>query len=490
LNRGRAAARPVVSTAEVRSEPMVGRRRILQAVALGIVLSLAAFASGTASARQSATTLTLGANAVVGGKNAAEASWLTTYVIPNFEKAMAAEGKDVDVRFQGTGVADEAYKAQIALDLRTGGGADIVTLDGIWVGEFAQAGFIKPLRDVVGPAADNWTGWQQIPKAVQTNMSFKGRRYGIPAGTDGRVLYYNKDLFRRAGLPQRWQPRSWADILSAARRLKARVSDVTPLQINAGTAMGEATTAQGFLPLLVGTGKRIYNQDTGKWLGNTRELRQVLSFYQQVYRAGLGDRNLQLRADGRDRSFQQFSQGRIAILAEGDFFWRSVVNPNRGTFPMQDRNTVVGWALIPARAPFAGIKGPAFKRGQSFVSLSGGGGRVINPNTGNAQLAWELLTFMNSKEPVKIFAVQQPRITQRSDVNKETLYSDPLLGFVARSVLPLTYFRPGQAVYPQVSQALQLASQAVVAGRSVQKAASDYQATLVKLVGAGNVESS
>jgi multiple sugar transport system substrate-binding protein len=469
---------------------MVGRGRVLKAVAVATVLSVAALAATTASAKQSATTLTLGANAVVGGKNAAEANWITTYVIPNFEKAMAAEGKDVDVRFQGTGVADEAYKAQIALDLRTGGGADIVSMDGIWVGEFAQAGFIKPLRDVVGAAVDSWNGWQQIPKAVQANMSFKGKRYGVPSGTDGRILYYNKDLFRKAGLPQRWQPRSWADILSTARKLKAKLPDVTPLQINAGTAMGEATTAQGFLPLLVGTGKRIYNADTGKWLGNTKELRQVLTFYRQIYRGGLGDRDLQLRADGRDRSFQQFSQGKIGVLAEGDFFWRSVINPNRGTFPMNDRNTVVGWALIPARAPFAGIKGPAFKRGQSFVSLSGGGGRVINPNTKNAALAWDFLAFMNSKDAVKTFAVQQPRITQRADVNKETLYNDPLLGFVARSVLPLTYFRPGQAVYPQVSQALQLASQEVVGGGSVEKAASDYQNTLVKLVGAGNVESS
>ena len=469
---------------------MGGRGRILKAVALAVVVAVAALASGAASARKSATTLSLGANAVVGGKNAAEASWITTYVIPNFEKAMAARGNDVDVRFQGTGVGDEAYKAQIALDLRTGGGSDVVAMDGIWVGEFAQAGFIKPLSEVVGAAAGNWTGWRQIPKAVQANMSFKGKRYGVPSGTDGRVLYYNKALFRQAGLPQRWQPRSWTEILTTARKLKAKLPDVTPLQINAGTAMGEATTAQGFLPLLVGTGKKIYNPATGKWLGNTRQLRQVLTFYQRVYRGGLGDRNLQLRADGRDRSFQQFSQGKIAILAEGDFFWRSVVNPNRGTFPMNDREKVVGWALIPARVPHGGIKGPAFKRGQSFVSLSGGGGRVINPNTKNADVAWQFLAFMNSKDAVKAFAAQQPRITQRSDVNKETLYNDPLLGFVSRSVLPLTYFRPGQAVYPQVSQALQLASQQVVAGRSVQKAAGDYQDTLVKLVGAGNVESS
>jgi multiple sugar transport system substrate-binding protein len=457
---------------------------------LALALALAALAAGAvgppAASAPAAVELTITANAVLGGKNSAEAQWITNYVIPTFER----RNPDVNVRFRGSGAADEAYKAQIALDLRTGGGADIIAIDGIWVGEFAEARFIKPLQQVVGRSYARWSGWRQIPKAVQANASFKGVRYGLPSGTDGRIIYFNKTLFARAGLPQRWQPRSWAAILAAARRIKSRLPDVTPLQVNAGTAMGEATTAQGILPLLVGTGKRIYSPGTRKWLGNTRELRAVLDFYRQVYRGGLGDSDLQLRAGGRDRSFQLFSQHKIAILLEGDFFWRSVIN-ERGLFPIKpSREEVVGWALIPARRPFSGIKGPAFKRRQSFVSISGGGGRVINPNTKNARQAWALLAFMNSKDAVGEFVKTQPRITQRSDVNKATLFTDPLLGFVARNVLPLTTYRPGLAIYPQVSQLLQLATQDVVSGRSVNDAAKRYHDALVKLVGARNVVSS
>jgi multiple sugar transport system substrate-binding protein len=457
---------------------------------LALAVALIALAAGAvgppAQGAPAAVSLTITANAVVGGKNDLEARWINNYIIPNFER----RNPDVDVRFQGSGAADEAYKAQMALDMRTGGGSDIIAIDGIWVGEFAEARFIRPLQNVVGPSYARWSGWNQVPKAVQANASFRGVRYGIPAGTDGRIIYYNKTLFSRAGLPQRWQPRSWDAILQAARRIKSRLPDVTPLQVNAGTAMGEATTAQGFLPLLVGTGKRIYNPSTRKWLGNTREIRDVLNFYRQVYGAGLGDADLQLRAGGRDRSFQQFSEHKIAILIEGDFFWRSVIN-ERGLFPIKpDRESVVGWALIPAKRPFSGIQGPSFKRRQSFVSISGGGGRVLNPNTKSPREAWELLTFMNSREAVLEFVKEQPRITQRSDVNKTTLFKDPLLGFVARNVLPLTTYRPGLAIYPQVSQLLQVASQDVVSGRSVDDAARRYHDSLVRLVGAGNVTSS
>ena len=472
---------------------MTRSRNTVPVLALVLVLTLAALTAGAAGRPEAAqgasaaVELTITANAVIGGKNNAEAQWITNYVIPNFER----RNPDVNVRYRGSGAADEAYKAAMSLDMRTGGGADIIAIDGIWVGEFAEARFIRPLQQVVGASYARWSGWNQIPKAVQQNASYKGVRYGIPGGTDGRIIYYNKALFRRAGLPARWQPRSWAQILSAARRLKSRLPDVTPLQVNAGTAMGEATTAQGVLPLLVGTGKRIYSPGTRKWLGNTRELRDVLEFYRQVYRGGLGDSDLQLRAGGRDRSFQQFSEGKIAILWEGDFFWRSIIS-ERGLFPMKGgtREELVGWALIPAKRPFAGIKGPGFKRRQSFVSISGGGGRVLNPNTKNPQEAWRLLTFMNSRDAVMAAVATQPRITQRRDVNRTTLFRDPLLGFVARNVLPLTTYRPGFAVYPQVSQLLQVATQDVVAGRSVNDAAKRYHDALVKLVGAGNVASS
>ena len=61
---------------------------------------------------------------------------------------------------------------------------------------------------MVGSDVTSWEGWSQIPKAVQANSSFEGKTYGIPSGTDGRVLYFNKKLFAKAGLPTDWQPKS------------------------------------------------------------------------------------------------------------------------------------------------------------------------------------------------------------------------------------------------------------------------------------------
>ncbi|ADB29688.1 extracellular solute-binding protein family 1 [Kribbella flavida DSM 17836] len=420
--------------------------------------------------------LVIGANAVKGGKNSAGATFTQDVLIPKFVEAQKAKGVDVTVRFEGDGSDDEVYKQKLALSLSNKAGPDLMNLDGIWVGEFAQAGYVKPLTDTVGDAAkvDGWDGWAQIPESVQQLGSFEGKRYGVPAGTDGRVLYFNKKLFAQAGLPADWQPKSWDDILAAGQKLK-QLPGVTPIQINGGTAMGEATTMQGVLPLLVGTGATIHTD--GKWLGDTVKVRQVLDFYAKVYGGGLGDPVLQREAKGRDKSFAEFAAHKIGILAEGDYFWRSVVEPKEGVAKMADRDTTVGYALIPAARPGAGVKG------QDFVSMSGGGVVAVNPNTKYPQQAWELLQFMNSAEMVEAALDGAAKITQRTDVNAKVLANDPMLNFVATKVLPITQYRPGLAEYPKISAALQQATADVIGGKSTDAAARAYQTAVAAAAG-------
>ncbi|MFI0479716.1 extracellular solute-binding protein [Actinomadura sp. 9N215] len=424
--------------------------------------------------------LTITRNAIEGGKNTEEAEWITRTVIPGFVAAQKAKGVTAKVTFRGQGVDDESYKTKLALDLKSGSGADIMDVDGIWVGEFAQAGYLRPLAEAVGPPADAWDGWPTIPGTVQKLAMFEGKRYGVPPATDGRVLFYNKRLFARAGLPDGWQPKSWQDILTAGRALK-RLPGVTPIQLNAGTAMGEATSMQGALPLLAGAGAEIHAD--GKWTAAGPAVKQVLGLYAQIYGPeGLGDPKLQQEAKGRDKSFEEFADGEIGILAEGDYFWRDVINPKSGVAKMRTRDQDVGYALIPAVSPGRGVGG------RSFVSMSGGAVTVLNPGTKYPQQAFELLAFMNSAEMTKARTAGTPELTSRTDVNKEILAGDPFLTFVSEKVLPVTSYRPGLAVYPQVSTALQEATASVVSGKSPDQAAAEYSKKLEGIVGgAANV---
>ncbi|MDN5685911.1 MAG: extracellular solute-binding protein [Brachybacterium sp.] len=397
-------------------------------------------------------------------------------MVPEFTKAQKEKGRDITLTFEPQGVDDEDYKTKIALDLKSGKGADVLSIDGIWVGEFAQAGYIKPLSDVAKDS-DSWEGWDQISEAVQGSASFDGDRYGVSQGTDGRVIYFHKGLFEQAGLPGQWQPTSWDEIVKAGQKLSG-IDGVTPIQLNAGSAMGEATTMQGFLPMLVGTGTELWADE--KWQGDTSPVQDVLNLYKHIYiDEKLGDPILQQEASGRDSSFSLFAEGKIGILLEGDYFWRSVINPAEGvgTAPMKDRDEVVGYTKIPAMEPGAGI------RDQDFVSMSGGGCNVINPNAPDPDLAWELIAFMSSPEAFAAKAKGTLNVTPRDDVNKELLKDDPMLSWLTEEVLPLTAYRPSLAPYPEVSVAIQQATLDVVSGTEVDAAATKYGQSVVDIVG-------
>jgi multiple sugar transport system substrate-binding protein len=151
---------------------------------------------------------------------------------------------------------------------------------------------------------------------------------------------------------------------------------------------------------------------------------------------------------------------------------------------MASRDADVGWAFIPAREPGSGVGGT------NEVSMSGGGGYFLNPNTKFPQQAWELLQFIGSPEAINALLHGSAKITARQDVNAQVLAKDPFLSFVSQKVLPVTHYRPGLAVYPQVSQALQQATADIVSGKSVDEAAKAYGAAVEKAVGGADKVSS
>jgi len=444
-----------------------------------LVMALVGALSASPAQAQEPVKVTITARAVVGGVNNNLAVWLTTFAIPTFEEMMAAQGTPVDVEFVEFGGGDEQLKEQYALDLSVGSGYDIMAFDGFWVPEFVGAGLLKPLAEVVGPEVNDWEGWGHISEGIQAILSYQGQRYGIPSGTDVRQIFYRKDLFEQAGIALPWQPTSWAELLDTARTLKEAGIEI-PLQINAGTAMGEATTMQGYFMVLLGAGHHLYDFDDGKWIVKSPGILDTLNFYKTVYvDEGLGDARMQLLQDGRNRSFVAFRDGQVGMLVEGDWFWRSVIAPGSET-AVENRNEVVGWAMMPAKEPGAGY------RGQDFVTISGGTGWLINPNTPHPKEAWAFLSYMSSRDQVRAFELIQPRISFRDDVE---VAGDAVMTAMANALLQYSTVRPMLPEYPLISTEIQLMTERVVSGEMSPEDAMDaFAEAVTEIAGADNVK--
>lgn len=415
---------------------------------------------------------------VEGGVNANMVKWFKTYVFPRFAEKMKAEGKNVTARLIEFGGGDEALKEQYALDLRVGKGYDVFAFDGFWVPEFVAGGLLKPLDTVVGPEVKQWEGWGHISPGLQQILGYQGKLYGIASGTDVRQIFYRTDLFKKAGIKVPWQPKSWAELLDTARKIKQALPEVTPAQVNAGTPMGEATTMQGYFMGLLGAGSHMYDFDKGKWIVKSPAILDTLRFYKTLYvDEKLGDARIQLLKDGRNQSFAQFRDGKIAMLVEGDWFWRSVIATSE--WKIENRNEVVSFAKMPAKEPGKGY------RGQDFVTISGGTGFAINPNTKHPKEAWALLSFMFSKEPLLAFQELEPRIRVRDDV---PVTGDPVMTEMAKQLLGLTTVRPMLPEYPKISAEAQLMTERVVSGEMTPEQAMEaYAKAVTALVGADKV---
>lgn len=422
--------------------------------------------------------LSITCRCVADGVNSAMVAWIRGYVIPTFE----AKHPGVTLSLIEFGGTDEALKEQYALDLSVGAGNDIMAFDGFWVPEFVEAERLKSLELIGGEAAANWEGWSHIPAGLQALMSFGGERYGIAQGTDFRMLYYRKDIFEQAGIANAgtWQPRSWEELLDTARAIKAALPDSVPLQINAGTAMGEATTMQGYYPMLLGTG-HFLTDENDRWIVRSQGILDTLNLYKAIYvDEALGDARLQLLQDGRNQSFANFRDGKTAILLEGDFFYRGPTAPGQ-EFEVVNRDEIMGWAKIPAQTLGAGF------RGQDFTTISGGTGFVINPNTKEPALAWDILATMNSREGLMAAQEIQPRIRIRDDV---PVPNNAFLTETAAALAPLTTARPNLSVYSEVSFQAQLMTERVISGEmSAEEAMNAYAEAVTDLVGADNVVS-
>lgn len=412
---------------------------------------------------------------VEGGVNANMVKWFKTYVAPKFAEKMKAAGKPVTANLIEFGGSDEGLKEQQALDLKVGKGADVLSFDGFNVPDFVAGGLLKPLDAIAGPDVLKWEGWTHISPGLQGILGYQGKLYGIAAGTDVREIFYRKDLFQKAGIAVPWQPKSWADLLDTARKIKTALPDVTPLQINAGTAMGEATTMQGYFMVLLGAGQHMYDFDNAKWYVKSPAILDTLNFYKTVYvDEKLGDARLQLLKDGRNQSFLQFRDGKMAMLVEGDWFWRSVLAS--GETMIANRNDVVSFAKMPAKEPGKGYKG------QDFVTVSGGTGFVLNPNTKYPKEAWELLSFMFSKDSLLAYQAIEPRIRARDDV---PVTGDPVMTEMANQLLGLTTVRPMLPEYPKISVEASLMTERVVSGEMTPAQAMDaYAKAVIAIAGA------
>ncbi|GGF95065.1 sugar ABC transporter substrate-binding protein [Paenibacillus albidus] len=404
------------------------------------------------------------------GENGAFYKWLK-------EVAASYPDKNVEIKPAPIQASEGDYFAKVALALKSKDTApDIVTEDTFILNSDASAGYLEPLDDRLAKWED-WGNGSFIEAMKKGVTASDGKVYGIPYNTDSRGLWYNKEIFKQAGLPEEWQPKTWEDVLNAARTIKEKTPDVVPLWMNMGKASGEATSMQTYEMLLYGTGERLYDDATGKWTIKSQGILDALAFIEKVNKEKLGpplSKVLNGQA-GNTASREYLPQGKLGISLDGSWITGNYLDT--GAAPWPEYKDLLGFAPMPT------------SQGQEpgSITLAGGWALSIPSNSRNKDEAWAFVQYALGKENTQKLVISSGNITVRADVAKDPEYTQMPFNELATEYLKNAEFRPAQDKYPEVSTQIQTMVESVATGTAPADAMNKYAQDVTRIVGADHV---
>jgi len=401
--------------------------------------------------------------------------WIASLVEPGIEAYKAQTGDTVN----GIKLPGQGYDQRIALDLSAGTAADVNVIDSFMVSELAAAGYLTPLNEL----ASGWDQYQYYLPGLLEVASYQGEVYALPTDTDVRMLWYDLSNFEKAGIATPWEPKSWADILDAATRLK-EAGVQYPFQIPAGTKQGEATTMQGVYMALLGADvpegdrNRLLKRDTNQWIGDSPALRRVFDFYHQIFvEQELQPADLNYATDIGAAVRAAFAEDKIGIIASGSWedacLWDCNAPPSR-----EERDALVAWT------PWPGSGEPGTKE---TTNISGGWAIGINANAADKDAAFKLVTSIFDEDNFKTWTLANHRMAVRTDISDSPEYTaDPFLA-KATALAADTTGRDTIPGYQTVSALIQQATSDLLDGASVDEVIQSYHDALVDEFGEDNV---
>ena len=112
----------------------------------------------------------------------------------------------------------DSYNQKVASAVPAGQGPDIVNLFYGWLPLYVDSGYLVPLPKDAFPAAQVEREFVPMVKAAK----FGGKYWALPTAVRTLALFYNRELFRKAGIGR--APLTWDEFLADAQRLTERDS--------------------------------------------------------------------------------------------------------------------------------------------------------------------------------------------------------------------------------------------------------------------------
>ncbi|WP_207767513.1 ABC transporter substrate-binding protein [Arthrobacter glacialis] len=295
-------------------------------------------------------------------------------MVPEFNKKFP----NIKVTIDGVPYGDQLAKTMLELTAADPT-YDIVMADDPWIPQMASTGALLDLKKDAAEWTDAAYDWNDFNSAPLAAGEWEGVQYGVPLRSNMLMMFYNKALYKDAGVPEPTPELTWDDYMSQAPKL---VRDTNGDGKDDTWAVGTYFTRDPLTPTVWQT---IFNANGGELLDGDNKP----AFNNAVGVAALQTHVEMLKYAPPGASTWQFTepleafrQGKTATMFNwGSVYKGTAIDPKTTTLTADQ----VGIQVMPAGTNSSGAhrgiwSGAIASRGQ------------------NTEAAWKLVEWLSSSE--------------------------------------------------------------------------------------------
>jgi ABC-type glycerol-3-phosphate transport system substrate-binding protein len=271
---------------------------------------------------------------------------------------------------------------------------------------------------------------------------FQGKQYAVPFDVGvWALMYYNKDMFRAAGLDPEKPPATWDEFYNMGRKLTKGKQYGTAIWVGTGDAVQCVTDA-----LIFSNGGLVVDESGKKSLLNQPAAIQAFDYYKKlntISPPGTVGRS-------EEDSFKLFTAKQVAMFLYGEW--------GQDTIAVRAPDLNYGMGLFPRPA-----------NGKS-VGTFGGWEMAINAKSKQKAAAWKLIQTLGETKTNEQVASLTPANVAAADA---FLKANRKFPDVIYKQLTTALYRPLVPNYPAIAEVQRVATQKILLGQMATKAALD-----------------
>ena len=236
-------------------------------------------------------------------------------LLPDFEKKTGIKVNYEVVPYENT-------REKEVLNFNGQGDLSIALVDLVWIGEFAENGWIQPIDKFSGDASItdpnlNLKGF--FPLLLNAFGTWGGTTYGLPFDNYSGLLFYNKCMLKAAGFDK--PPATWDELMNSYAP-KLTNADKKQYGYALQSLRGETQSADSFMRFLWPFGgslldktfhSNLMSADSQKGLENRQKL--------------MKDMPPGIVSWDHAEAVNGFSQGQVAMITEWSAFYPTLTDP-------------------------------------------------------------------------------------------------------------------------------------------------------------------